>query len=74
MKIILFFAIVIFVFYLIFNSADWSESENKVKQNVGCTVMAVLVIGGILLTLLGTVKSCADISSPSREYYDSPRK
>lgn len=74
MKLFLFFAGVILVFYLIFKSSDWSESDNKVKQNIGCTVMAVVIGLGILLTLFGSVKSCSKSSSPSHEYYDAPRK
>lgn len=75
MKLLLFFGVVIFVFYLIFKAPDWSESNNKVKSSIGCTVMAVLIGGGLLFALFGTIKSCADTIKPqSDEYYDSPRK
>lgn len=74
MKILIFFAAVIGIFYLIFKSGDWSESDNSIKSSIGCTVMAILIGGGVLLTLFGSIKSCADSSSPSYDYYDSPRK
>ena len=51
MKIVLFLGVVILIFYLIFKAPDWSESDNSTKQTIGCTIMAVLIIGGILFTL-----------------------
>lgn len=74
MKLFLFFAGVVLVFYLIFKSGDWSESDNKVKQNIGCTVMALTIGLGILITLIGGFKNCTSDHSPSRDYYDAPRK
>ena len=77
MKILLFFGCVILILYLIFKIIydDWASSDNSIKSSIGCTVMALLIGGGILLTLLGSIKSCADSSSPSYDYYDySPRK
>lgn len=74
MKIVLFLGVVILFFYLIFKAPDWSESDNSTKQAIGCTIMAVLIIGGILFTLLGSIKNCSNSNSPSYDYYDSPRK
>ena len=74
MKIFLFFAGVILVFYLIFKSGDWSESDNKAKSSIGCTVMALLIGFGILITILGTFKSLTSCEGASHDYYDAPRK
>ena len=74
MKILFFFGACILVFYLIIKSSDWSESNNRIKQNIGCTVMALVFILGFLLTIFGAFKSCSSNSSPSYDYYDAPRK
>ena len=62
------------LFYFFSKISDWSESNNKFKQKIGCTIMAILIMGFILLNIIGFVKECSHISSPSYEYYDSPRK
>ena len=74
MKIILFFGVCFLVFYLLFRASDWADSENGIKQNVGCTVMALALILGLLITIYGFIKSCSDDNGPSYEYYDAPRK
>lgn len=74
MKIILFFGGCFLVFYLIIKSSDWSESSNSIKQNIGCTVMALVFVPGFLLTILGAFKSCSNNNEPSYDYYDAPRK
>ena len=68
------FGICFLVFYLIIKSADWSESSNSIKQNTGCTVMALVFVLGFLLTILGAFKSCSNNDGPSYDYYDAPRK
>lgn len=74
MKIFLFLGVCFFVIYLIVKSPDWSDSGNRIKQNIGCTVMALVLILGVLLTVLGTFKSCSSNNGPSYDYYDAPRK
>lgn len=74
MKILLFFGICFLAFYLIIKSADWSESSNSIKQNTGCTVMALVFVLGFLLTILGAFKSCSNNDGSSYDYYDAPRK
>ena len=49
------------------------DSDNEVKQNIGCTSAIIVVAFGVIISLLGTCKGCAD-RSPSHEYYESPRK
>lgn len=73
MKILLFIGVCFFVFYLIIKSSDWSESSNSIKQNIGCTIMALVFVLGFLLTILGAFKSCSN-DGPSYDYYDAPRK
>ena len=74
MKILFFFGIFGLIFYLIIKASDWSESDNGIKQNIGCTVMALVLILGFLLTVLGAIKTCSSDNGPSYEYYDAPRK
>ena len=74
MKILLFIGICGLVFYLIMKSPDWSESDNRIKQNIGCTVMALVIILGFIFSVLGTMKSCSSDNGPSYDYYDAPRK
>lgn len=74
MKILLFIGICGLVFYLIMKSPDWSESDNRIKQNIGCTVMALVIILGFIFTVLGTMKTCSSDNGPSYAYYDAPRK
>ena len=75
MKFILVFVVVGLFLYFIVKVLDWSESDNKAKQNIGCTFMAVLIGGVMLLSVFGVFKQCTSCDkSPSREYYDSPRK
>jgi len=76
MKFILFIGFFILVFYLIFKSPDWSNSDNNAKQNIGCTIMAILIGGSILLTIIGTIKECSNTfkHNSADHYYDSPRK
>lgn len=74
MKLFLFLGVCLLVFYLIFKAPDWSESGNSFKENVGCTVMAVVFILGFLVTIFGTFKSCTSDKGPTYDYYDSPRK
>ena len=52
----------------------WSESDNRIKQNIGCTIMALVFILGFLFSVLGTMKSCSSDNGPSYDYYDAPRK
>ena len=74
MKILIFIGICGLVFYLIMVSPDWSESDNRIKQNIGCTIMALVFILGFLFSVLGTMKSCSSDNGPSYDYYDAPRK
>ena len=74
MKILLFFGICGLVFYLIIKSSDWSESDNRIQQNIGCTIMALVIILGFIISVLGTMKSCSSDNGPSYDYYDAPRK
>lgn len=74
MKILLFFGICGLVFYLIIKSSDWSESDNRIKQNIGCTIMALVIILGFIISVLGTMMSCSSDNGPSYDYYDAPRK
>lgn len=72
MKILLFLGGCVLVFYLIIKSSDWSDSSNRIKQNIGCTVMALVFILGFLLTVLSIFKSCSSDNGPSYDYYDAP--
>lgn len=74
MKILLFFGCCFLVFYLIFKVPEWSDSDNDIKQRIGCTVMALVFILGVLLTFFGAIKSYSSDNGPSYEYYDAPRK
>ena len=74
MKILLFFGICGLVFYLIIKSSVWSESDNRIKQNIGCTIMALVIILGFIISVLGTMKSWSSDNGPSYDYYDAPRK
>lgn len=51
MNLFLLFAGIILLNYLIFRSIDWSESNNKVKHNIGCLVMALTIGFGILIII-----------------------
>lgn len=60
--------------YLLLRSGDWSESSNKLKSNIGCSIMALAFILMFILGVLGLFKECTSISSTPIDYYDSPRK
>ncbi|MBO5466484.1 MAG: hypothetical protein J6A02_03465 [Prevotella sp.] len=74
MKILLFFGGCILVFYLIFKAPNWADSDSKIKKNIGCTVMALMVLLMVLFNVVGACKSCGNSSSSSYDYYDAPRK
>ena len=74
MKILLFIGGCILVFYLIFKAPDWADSDSNIKQNIGCTVMALMILLMVLFNVVGACKSCENSSSPSYDYYDAPRK
>jgi nitrate reductase gamma subunit len=65
--------IIALIFFVIFIAPNWMDSDNEIKQNIGCTSAIIVVLFGALISLLGTCKGCAD-RSPSHEYYESPRK
>ena len=74
MKVLLFIGGCILVFYLIFKAPDWADSDSNIKQNIGCTVMALMILLMVLLNVVGACKSCGHSSGPSYDYYDAPRK
>ena len=74
MKVLLFIGGCILVFYLIFKAPDWADSDSNIKQNMGCTVMALMILLMVLFNVVGACKSCGHSSGPSYDYYDAPRK
>ena len=74
MKFLLFIAGCFLIFYLIFKTSEWTDSSNSIKQGIGCTVLAVMMMLMVLLNIVGACKSCTDTHSPSYDYYDAPRK
>ena len=74
MKILLFIGGCILVLYLIFKAPDWADSDSNIKQNIGCTIMALMFLIMVLLNVVGACKSCGNSTSPSYDYYDAPRK
>lgn len=76
MKGLIIVGVLILIIFLLIKSPDWADSENKVKQNIGCTVMALGIAFMILLNIVGFFKECSGHhdSGPSIDYYDAPRK
>ena len=75
MKILLVIGVVLAFFYISTKMIGWSDSNNEVKQNIGCWFMIILVAGMTILSLVGSCKSCVSKSnSPGYDYYDAPRK
>ena len=65
------------IMFFIIKILTWTKSENSVKQSIGCTLMALLIGGFFILSLVGACKSCiSDIENSSNDYdyYDAPRK
>ncbi len=64
----------ILILYLILKAPGWSRSDSKIKQNIGCTILALMIIFMVLLNVVGACRSCGHSSGPSYDYYDAPRK
>ena len=72
--------IILIVFGIVFHTLcdfaedQWDKDHGKGCLNVGCGIVTVIaVIGVIILMLGGMAKSCTS-DYPSRDYYEAPRK
>lgn len=76
MGVILALALTGVFIFLLFYVASWMDSDNSIKQNIGCTFAAILVGVVVIIGLIGSCKTCIDDHSgpPSYDYYDAPRK
>ncbi|SEA46275.1 hypothetical protein SAMN05216455_107161 [Segatella bryantii] len=61
------------IIFVIFIGPSWMDSDNESKQSIGCFCAIIVVVGGILLSLVGTCSGNSNKSS-TPDYYDAPRK
>ena len=73
----IYFVIAILVFclvgYFFMKMNEWSQSNNSIKQNIGCWVLIIVFVLGFLLFFVGSCKNCANSSSTYDYYEDRAR-
>lgn len=70
------FLVVVLIISVVMFFVSWSHKGNSAKDGAwsgGFCAIILLVIGFTIIFFVNELKSCAS-HSPSREYYDSPRK